>query len=538
MALSAIALIVIDRFERASALSQTRAVAAGDAEILAGGLRSELDKFSLVPRVLAEDPQVGALLDGTRAEVPRLNRRLEQVARQTGAAAIYLMDADGHTLAASNWNLPTSFVGSNYGFRDYFRDALRAGSATQFALGTVSRRPGLYIAQRVEAAGKTIGVVAVKVEFTELEADWRSATLGAFVTDGDGIVLITSDPAWRFRATRAIDYEARNRQSDLQLYGVARFDRLAEPAGDGQLVSTPLEIGANTILPRGWTINLLVDPAPQVAAAVATGRLALLSVLVAFGLLVGIAILLRRRREARTNALVAERTATLREQLTQANRLATLGQVSAGIGHEIRQPVGAVRVFAETGEKLLAKGMVEEARTNFARIVELADRIGVVTGELLSFSRRGTRAPRVMPIGQAIDGALLLLRDRIERLDIALERPLPGVAAIEVRGEHVRLEQVLVNLLQNALDAAGHAGRVAISVEADGANCRVTVADDGPGVPAGVRETLFHPFATTKDQGIGLGLVISRDIMRELGGDLEYSEGASGACFIMTIPRA
>ncbi|MDZ4274787.1 MAG: cache domain-containing protein, partial [Erythrobacter sp.] len=198
--IGALAMLGLDRAMRVSAMEETRAEATSDAAILAAGLESELNKFSLVPQVLAVDPEVSALLAGDRRQRDVLNRRLAALAQQTNAAAIYLMDADGLTLAASNWERPDSFVGSKYGFRDYFTDALGDGTASEFALGTVSRRPGLYLSERVGTSQSPLGVVAVKVEFDTLERKWRDAKAGVFVTDADGIVLLSSNPDWRFRA--------------------------------------------------------------------------------------------------------------------------------------------------------------------------------------------------------------------------------------------------------------------------------------------------------------------------------------------------
>ncbi len=143
-----------------------------------------------------------------------------------------------------------------------------------------------------------------------------------------------------------------------------------------------------------------------------------------------------------------------------------------------------------------------------------------------------------MPIGQVIDGALLLLNDRIASLGIEIDLPGPAARAIQVLGEHVRLEQVLVNLLQNALDAAGRGGRIEISIASTPTICRMTVTDDGPGLSDAARDRLFQPFATTKDDGLGLGLVISKDIMRDLGGELGAEPGESGARFVMEVPLA
>jgi len=540
LVLAGAALWAIDRATRAAATAAAAQGAQDEAKIISASLQSELDKFSLVPLVLAEDPQVRSLLSGGSENAAALDRRLEALARQTNAAAIYLMDANGLTLSASNWQLATSFVGSDYSFRSYFRDALREGSATQFALGTVSREPGLYIAQRVMAGGRAVGVVAVKVEFDALEASWRAATDGVFVTDRDGVVLLASEEAWRFHATDPERAAMRDHALDRQQFGtgeLAPLDLSAVVPTRGT-VAAPLLDTEQPIALDGWVLHLLVDPSPRIGAAVANGRFYLLLALAVIAGIVALAHLMRRRRELRAEAVLAERTRTLREQLNQANRLATLGQISAGVGHEISQPVAAVRVFAENGGKLLASGKADDATANFARIVELTDRIGRITAELRRFSRRDAPEPRDLPVAEAVDGALLLLRDRLDRADIALVLPGAADMKVRVRAEPVRLEQVLVNLLQNALDAAAGGGTIELAIETDADFCRLSVRDDGPGFDTAARERLFQPFATTKPGGLGLGLVISRDIMRDLGGDLVVGDSAGGATFVMKIPRA
>jgi two-component system C4-dicarboxylate transport sensor histidine kinase DctB len=533
-----LALVAVDGTMRNSAMNETTRSAEADVAILAAGLESELEKFSLVPRVLADDPEVRALLKGDRGRQNVLNRRLEGLAAQTGAAALYLIDANGMTLAASNWQLPASFVGSNYGFRTYFTQALATGGASEFALGTVSRRPGLYIADRVGSAAAPLGAVVVKVEFDAIEASWRAIEQGVFVTDEDGVVLIASNPDWRFRSTDRNPTATRKKSGDALRFGRTRLDPMPELAQNMKLVATPLLKRAQPDATPGWRVHLIVDAAPRMQAAVANGRLAVLLGLILAGTAIGALMLWIRRRETRAEAIAAERTSMLRDQLQQANRLATLGQVTAGVGHEIRQPVAAVRVFAENGERLIATGDITGAAQNFEKIVALTARIGQITEELLGFGRRAAHPPKEMPLAQAIDGALLLLKERIARQGLALIRPDPVLAQTKVRGEHVRLEQVLINLLQNAIDASPRGGTITIEVAVGTRDCRLSVTDSGPGIDPAVADTLFQPFATTKAAGIGLGLAISLDIMRALGGDLVNEASAAGARFTMVIPRA
>ena len=529
----------VDRVMYARALAQEKAVARDDAAILAAGLRSELDKVSLLPITLAGDLQVRELLAGDASQTRQLDTRLENLASRSGTAAIYVMDKDGVTLAASNWNQPTSFVGSDYAFRSYFRQALNAGTATEFALGTVSRKPGLYIAHRAGSSTSPLGVVAVKIEFDALEASWRKTTDGVYVTDATGVVLLATDAGWRFRLTGESLARARDAVQDEQRFGLARLKpmALAKPrVGERATVEAPLFDTLQPISPDGWTLHLLVDPGPRAAAAIASGRLAVALALASTIALAFALFFVQRRRQALQEEMIALRTRTLRDQLSQANRLATLGQISAGVGHEIAQPVAAMRVFAENGEKLIARGRAEEASANFREIVGLADRLGLITGELRRFSRRQPGPRRLVRIGEIVDGALLLLRDRIVSMGVALQMPPADDLDIAVAAEHVRLEQVLVNLLQNALDAVGEAGAVTIEVIRNEADVRVRLCDSGPGIGADEIAQLFQPFATTKPDGLGLGLVISRDIMRDLGGDLVFEPGEMRTCFTMIIP--
>jgi two-component system C4-dicarboxylate transport sensor histidine kinase DctB len=535
--LAGLAMLGLDRAMRVQALAETRAAADGQAAILAAGLESELNKFTLVPRVLAGDPEVAVLLGGERAQQALLNRRLADLARQTDAAAIYLMDARGTTLAASNWARPDSFIGSNYRFREYFAGALRQGTGTEFALGTVSRRPGLYLAERVGPAAAPLGVVAVKVEFDSLERKWRDAEDMVFVTDADGIVLLASNPAWRFRSVPGETGE-RDPARDAVRFGIARPQPLELPSSSGVGQAVRMIEKIRPIAPAGWELHLLADPSERISVALANGRLAGVGMLALLALAGAGAFLWRRQREARAAAEIAAQTATLREQLQQANRLATLGQITAGLGHEIRQPLAAMRVYAETGERLLAAERPDEAAVNFARIAALAARIGEITEEQLHFSRRSAEEPRDIRLAAVIDGSLLLLSDQLRHKRIALVPPPAEAAAVQVRARHVQLEQVLVNLLQNAMQACGEGGRIALEIAAAGSAVRLTVSDDGPGVPATLRDTLFQPFVTARPDGIGLGLAIARDLMRQLGGDLLCDDPPQGARFTMVMPAA
>jgi len=248
----------------------------------------------------------------------------------------------------------------------------------------------------------------------------------------------------------------------------------------------------------------------------------------------------------RLEAEIAEHRATdtrlqgVQQDLVQANRLAILGQVAAGVAHEINQPVATIRAYADNAKTFLARGNGDQAQENLGLIAELTDRIGAITGELKGLARKGRQAGEPVEVKAAVDGALFLLKSRFagsfDRLTIS---DIP--ADLKVLGQRIRLEQVLINLLQNALEAIeGKADgdiRVGIARLSDD-EVDLAISDTGPGLPAHVRDNLFIPFTTSKEAGLGLGLVIARDIVTEYGGRLSVETSASGTTFTITLKRA
>ena len=214
---------------RAIAGTQARAEDAGTLALAI--LRGELEKQRALPVILARDPDVRqALAGGSRHG---LDLKLEIIAREARAAVIYLLGPDGVAIAASNWNEPTSFVGSDYSFRDYFRGAVATGSAEQFALGTVSQRPGLYITRRIEEAGQSLGVIVVKVEFDRVEADWRALGGETYVVDRRGVVLLATIEDWRFRVEAPLDPATAAAIRDSLQFGAAPLTLLPlRPQGE------------------------------------------------------------------------------------------------------------------------------------------------------------------------------------------------------------------------------------------------------------------------------------------------------------------
>jgi two-component system C4-dicarboxylate transport sensor histidine kinase DctB len=229
----------------------------------------------------------------------------------------------------------------------------------------------------------------------------------------------------------------------------------------------------------------------------------------------------------------------MQQELVQANRLATLGQVAAGVAHEINQPVATIRAYADNARVFLERKQSASAEENLGAIAALTERIGSITEELKAFARKGRTAAEPVELRGVIEGAVVLLRSRFAgRLDaLAITLPPP---ALKVMGNRLRLEQVLINLFQNALEAleGRDDAKVEVSAAETGDDVALTVSDNGPGIPPAILKSLFTPFNTSKEKGLGLGLVISKDIVADYGGRIEVTSRGQGTRFTIHLSKA
>jgi two-component system C4-dicarboxylate transport sensor histidine kinase DctB len=564
------------------ALADLRRSATSALGLQVAALRAEMQTQSALPLALAADPEIERVVapGPDPALVDGVNGRLAQIAEATGAAVIYVIGADGVTVAASNATAEKSFIGRDYGFRPYFRESMATGSGSQFALGTVSGRPGFYLARRLP---RSAGVVVVKIEFDAIESAWRASRESVFVTDARGIVLVASEPGWRFKALRSIDEAERKRirealefgqapLSPLPIHAVAEAGDLVRVGGTARPAWPALMLDA-PIPGTEWRLHTLTPIAAAVQRERAQGYvIALLTTGLAWA---GLATLMGRRRRMRIRlaeaaarreeleSRVAERTHALSEanqqllaeieerrraeaererlgrELAQAGRLAALGQFAASMAHEINQPLAAIRSYADNTAILVRRGRIEDAAENVSAIGRLTERIGTLTRQLKGFARRASGRREPVRLADIVHGSLEVVSWRAAQAGIALDVP-PPAPDLAVLGDGPRLEQVVVNLLQNALDAV--TGRpdpwIAVRIEEAGERVAVEVADNGPGIPEAVRAQVFDPFFTTKSEGLGLGLAICRGIVEECGGTLGLRSGADGTTFRMELTRA
>jgi two-component system C4-dicarboxylate transport sensor histidine kinase DctB len=243
---------------------------------------------------------------------------------------------------------------------------------------------------------------------------------------------------------------------------------------------------------------------------------------------------------ARSLVSFRDQLATLQEELVQAGKLAALGQLSAGIAHEINQPLSAIGHYSHNGLRLLHAGRFEETEKNLNQISNLTKRATTIITRLKSLARPQQDNLVVVDLQHVVDNVLLMLEgDEVRKLTTI--EVIFHVQSNLVNADPVQLEQVVLNLVTNALDAMADQPEKLIRIECLHNNDRVEtyVRDNGPGISKALRENIFEPFFTTKRRGqnLGLGLSISYNIIKNFGGKLSVDdESDSGASFCIQLP--
>lgn len=529
---------------------------------LTGSLDAALARHSYLPVLLAQEPVIQDYLkqQPNAISTEQLNMYLERINKIAGTLDIYLMLPSGDTVAASNWAKEQSFIGKNFAFRPYFQQAIQGNLGRYYAVGTTSNERGYYFAYSIsDADDHSLGVITVKVNVAEIEAFWQSEPIDFMVTDSEGIVFLASQPQWLFKSLKPLTELRRQAIRDVKRY----LDHHLDPLPEFQQVNShPLYqqawledkhylMAERSMQEAGWEVYVLLDWREVTRPAMLA--LVLASVL---WLLTSLLILLlwknqsqrRRYKQAVLESLeskVEERTRELRlaqEGLIQATKMAALGQLSAAINHELNNPLGAIRAYADNAKQFLERGHPELAQANLQEISDLTERMAAITRQLKIFSRKSSGSVNDCNLPVALDSAFLIVRPKLSQTKVTLhDQRDPSLQW--VRADLVWLEQILVNLLSNALDAATERsdGQVWLKTERVEDKVRIQVRDNGAGIQEQDKPHLFEPFFTTKalGKGLGLGLSISYRLAKDMQGELSAENAADGgAIFSLLLPIA
>lgn len=564
-------------------------------ELYINYLQGILGKYESLPELLAIDNSlVRALLNpNEKKRIEILNRYLETINKVSDTLDTYLMNKDGLTIAASNWNEKRPFIGRNFSYRPYFKEAMKGKLGRYFALGSTSSKRGYYFAYPVRKGEEILGAVAIKINIDLVEQSWAARDENFLVSDPDGVIFITTNPEWRFKTLKPLEQHVIERITESRRYQEANLVPLSDHVNtlwdrvqildieNGEKNGLRRVLKQSQFMPQaGWNVHILSD------TRVLRKRVLVVNILVGVGLSVAYClILLLLQRKARlaeiqrieedskkaleeANELlesrVLERTHQLsetneilrreiidrkqteiklkrtRKELIHAAKLAVLGQMSAGINHELNQPLAAIRSYTDNGKQLLQKGRSEDAMWNLEQIGELTERMAQIGIQLKLFSKKSSGTLAVVPLHGVIDGALEILKPSLNRQTIELTIDIQP-EDLEVRANFVLLQQVLVNLISNAMQALEGQEYKNILLECHAKNNHVLIAvqDNGPGVNIEYRNDIFEPFFTTKKsgQGLGLGLAISDRIVRDFGGQINLVPLDDGARFEFTLEK-
>ncbi len=549
VSLAIVVIFVSNRWLTESYTETTRNQANLRIALYTGNLVSELQRNSVVPILLSRDPTlIGALNSDDYSQV---SQRLISYLEEIGAASLLLLDRDGRAVGATI----RESIGSNHRQDPYFVNALRSPDTVFTTWRSEAGAFKFTYSRKIELNGQLIGVIAVEVDLHKFETSWAGISDAVLVTDSEGQIILATAPRWRGKTEeQALAQVSAPSAIERALQFTAKWAALPNEAyflGDA-VMRQEARIGF-----RGWRMASFTTYA-SVRARV-NGILALEIMGFAIFLALGFYVMSRRaqsrsvafqiesaelrqlntalqrevaeRQKAEKNLQVAEQT------LAQASKLAALGEMSAAVSHELNQPLAAMKTYLAGAMLLLQRNRAGEALSSFHRIDDLIERMGAITRQLKSYARKGGDAFEPMDIRQSVSVALSMMEPQLKRRHVRITRNIPR-GPVMVMGDRMRLEQVLINLLRNAVDATKSVENPQIDILLSGGDAAViTVRDNGAGVDD--LDALFEPFYTTKapGDGVGLGLAISSGIVNDLGGRLTARNGQDGgAVFEVELP--
>ncbi|PZQ99305.1 MAG: two-component system sensor histidine kinase [Cereibacter sphaeroides] len=517
--------------------------------LYSGNVVTELQRNSVVPLLLANDPElIGALNAGNFSFT---SQRLISFQSEIGAASILLLDGSGRTVAATNRQL----LGTSFANDAFFIDALRSKETVFTAAEREQGGYGFTYSRALISENRPVGVIAVEVDMAKYERAWAGLQDAVAVTDSEGTVMLSTEPRWRgMPLTEALEMAEMPSPFERAFQATADW---TQPRADAYVHGEAVMQTQSRVPFRGWRITTFT--AYDSVREKVNGVLAL--EIMGFAILLALAFYLLSRRawsqsvffqresaelrllNARLQREVAERervqqTLAVAEQtLAQSSKLAALGEMSAAVSHELNQPLAAMKTYLAGARLLLQRRRPDEALSSFQRIDDLIDRMGAITRQLKSYARKGGEAFEPVDVKQAISGALSMMEPQLKARVIRITRTLPR-GRVMVMADRVRLEQVIINLLRNAIDATRTQSDPQIEILLSaGETATITVRDNGEGITD--LDNLFEPFYTTKKpgEGVGLGLAISSGIVNDLGGRLTARNGeGGGAVFEVQLP--
>ncbi|MEW7007469.1 sensor histidine kinase [Lentilitoribacter sp. EG35] len=504
-----------------------------------------LQRFQHLPYVLARDALVVSVA-GQDKRPDILNIRLRQYADEASLEAIYLMDGQGLVLSASNFAQKQSFIGKNYGFRPYFLSSSEGNRGEFFGVGATTGRPGYFVSETVTSYdGDFLGVIAIKLDMSELQAAWEAAAERVFVSNADGVVVLSSNKNWLYKLLKPLNEQQLDEIKKGRQFGDQNLELLdwqQDTQNEATFQNDRFIYVSNPSDRLGWTVHYLLDEKRIYERATLTTAI--------FGVAIICLVLFSTFLRSRRIGTALQISQNDREQLRVANaelemaqtelektsKLAALGQLSASVTHELGQPISALRNYLTAAE---ISGDIANEQTRL-KLFRVTERMENITKQLRFFIRSNDDGFQQVDLRKVASVAIELLEHKVDAAKVMLTTQLSDAPAL-VMGNQLRLEQVIVNLVSNSIGAIEdeEGGQIEISIEASGKYVILKVKDNGVGFGDRSLEILTEPFHTTKasGEGMGLGLSIASEIIREHNGKITAETPAEGgSCFSIFLP--
>ncbi|BAQ69661.1 sensor protein [Rhodovulum sulfidophilum] len=517
--------------------------------LYSGNVVSELQRASVVPLLLSRDPTLIRALENV--DFSQSSQLLISYVDEIGAASLQLLDDSGRVVAATD----RSKIGTNLRSAPFFVEALRSNDTVFITSRAEAGNFTFTYSRAIMVDRRKAGVIVVGVDLAKFEQSWAGISDAVIVTDSEGQIILATEPRWRgHKVEEAL--EARSAPSAIARAIQATADWGALPP-DAYVRGEAVMRNEARIPFRGWRI---ISFTPYVSIRDKVNAVLALEIM-GFAMLLALSFYLLSRRaqmkslgyqretvelrelNARLQREIAERERAEKnlevaeQTLEQSSKLAALGEMSAAISHELNQPLAAMKTYLAGARLLLQRKRPEEALSSFQRIDDLIERMGAITRQLKSYARKGGDAFEPLDMRFCVSAALSMMEPQLKRRKVTITRSVPR-EPVMVMADRIRLEQVIINLLRNALDATRESPepRVDLILSA-GETATLTVRDNGHGIED--IDKLFEPFYTTKQagDGVGLGLAISSSIVADLGGRLTARNAREeGAVFEVQLP--
>ena len=500
-------------------------------------LESDIARYKFLPFILSQNDKLHDILAG-RLDREESGYFMQRTKYATNVSAIYLLDDQGNTVAASNWHRQDSYVGRNFGFRPYYRDAMAGRLGQFYGIGISSLKPGFFIAYGLREKERVVGAVAIEINLSDLESIWRSGPDEILVHDVNDMVFLSSNKLWKHSVFG---------RGDVSLIPDGLTD-------DGAANPSDVERQVQAALTRCYRVGDITFYDDSIFGCVFPGKISIEEKIIEFGwtilslqtarlfyvsaglvLLIGTliyAIILFSYRSFRNkfNRSIQK----LRNQLVENSKLAAMGQMATEVAHEFNQPLAAIYMLLDTTRLLLERKQFRQADDNLVLISSHIEKMTQQISQMKSFASRHRVPSGDADIVAVAGSSITLFQNMLKKQDVKLSFEASD-GEIHVPCNEIGLEQIFSNLITNALDAMADQVRkqLSISISRDEGRVVVWVRDNGPGISDPSR--LFESFYSTKPRGTGLGLAIVKGIIEHSSGSISArNHPDGGAEFTLT----